>query len=367
MTTMFPNVLDANSDLVLSVVGARPHFIKAYPLVRAMEGLKTKHVILHTGQHYDNNMSALFFDELQMPTPDFNLNVGSGTHAEMTAKMMVGIEKVLFELKPKAVIVFGDTNSTLAATIAAAKYYFPVVHVEAGVRCGNRHMPEEINRRIIDHTSDFLITPSDLAVANLHREGITQGVLNLGDFMYDTFLFAKSVAQARASILGDFGVSAGNYILSTMHRESVTQSGIQLMAILDALDGLGEQVILPMHPRTRNRLRELGYVSKPSSMLQIVDPLGYLEMLDLLIHARCVVTDSGGLQKEAYWAGVPCITLMSETTWPETIENGWNVLIDVDMDHLRRAVKAPFPRGSRPEVYGSPGAAIRLVRTMGWV
>ncbi len=361
-----PNAFGVSSDTVLTVVGARPHFVKAYPLVRAMAGLNSKHVILHTGQHYDTNMSTLFFEELQMPDPDVNLNVGSGTHAEMTAKMMTGVEQVLFDLKPKAVVVFGDTNSTLAATIAAAKYYFPVIHIEAGVRCDNRRMPEEINRKIIDHSSDILVTPSEVATENLRREGITAGVLNLGDFMYDTFLFARSVALRRPPVLSNYGVEPKKYLLSTIHRELSTQSADQLRAILDALGSLGEPVILPMHPRTRARLSASGYSQIPGSQLQIVEPLGYLEMLSLLLNARKVVTDSGGLQKEAYWGGVPCVTVMSETTWPETIDAGWNVLVGVDVERMRAEVEKPNPKGERPEAYGAPGAAARLVQAMGW-
>lgn len=354
------------SDCVLTVVGARPHFVKAFPLVRAMEGLNTKHIILHTGQHYDFNMSSLFFEELKMPNPNFNLNVGSGSHAEMTSKIMLGIERVLFEIKPKAVVVFGDTNSTLAATLAAAKYYFPVIHIEAGVRCGNRRMPEEINRKIIDHTSDFLITPSTLAVENLKKEGINEGILNLGDFMYDTFLFAKSIAINKESSIDKYGIVKKGYILSTIHRESSTQSYEQLISILNTLGDLGEPVILPMHPRTRSRILENGYQQASDSKLQIIDPVGYIEMLDLLLHARYVVTDSGGLQKEAYWAGVPCVTVMSETTWTETVEQGWNTLVGLDMVKLKTAISMPFPLTAQTDIYGLPGSANRLVKVMNW-
>lgn len=354
------------ANTVLSVIGARPHFVKAWPLMREMEGRDTKHVVLHTGQHYDRNMSDVFFEQLRMPAPDIHLGVGSGTHAEQTAKIMVGVEQALFEIQPKAVVVFGDTNSTLAATIAAAKYYFPLVHIEAGVRCDNRRMPEEINRKIIDHTSDFLITPSRLAVDNLAREGITRGVLNLGDLMYDTFLFAKSAAERSEPPLAKYGVLARRFTLSTIHRELSTESAGQLARILDALGTLGEPVILPMHPRTRARLRDSGYTPPEGSQLRIVEPLGYLEMLSLLLHARRVVTDSGGLQKEAYWAGIPCVTVMTETTWPETIDAGWNVLVGLDMEAMRKAVAADVSGRERPEVYGPPGAARRLVDAMGW-
>ena len=355
------------SNIVLIVVGARPHFIKASPLIRAMEGLKTKFKILHTGQHYDKNMSSLFFEELEIPTPDYNLNVGSGTHAEMTGKIMVGVEKVLFDIMPKAVVVFGDTNSTLAATIASAKYYFPVIHIEAGVRSGNKRMPEEINRKIIDHTSDFLVTPSDLAVENLMSEGITSGVINAGDFMYDSFLFAKSLVLSRPSSISKYSLQKKKYILSTIHREKSTMSMGLLINILDGLGSLGEPVILPMHPRTRNLIDASDYSPKSDSQLTIIEPLGYLEMLDLLLHARYVVTDSGGLQKEAYWASVPCITCMDETTWSETIDAGWNKIAGMNIEKIQLALKAPTPHGPRPEVYGAPGSAQRLVKSMEWI
>jgi len=354
------------NNIVVSVVGARPHFVKAFPLVQQMNRLSTRHFIIHTGQHYDSNMSALFFEQFEMPTPDVNLNVGSGTHAEQTAQIMVGVEKIVCDLRPKAVVVFGDTNSTLAATLAAAKHYFLVVHVEAGVRCFNRRMPEEINRILIDHASDYLICPSELAERNLRREGVTEGVLNLGDFMYDSFLIAQAGAMKREGILRSHGVEPGKYILSTIHREASTENPQRLALILKMLGQLGEPVILPMHPRTRNCLRDIGFAPKERGLLKIIDPVGYLDMLQLLLNARKVITDSGGVQKEAYWAGVPCITMMNETTWSETVEVGWNVLVGLNQDLIYSAVRSPIPTGERPEVYGPPGAARRMVEALGW-
>jgi UDP-N-acetylglucosamine 2-epimerase len=354
------------NNVVVSVVGARPHFVKAFPLLKPMASLQSKHFIIHTGQHYDYNMSALFFEQFDMPAPDANLNVGSGTHAEQTAKVMLGVEKIVCELRPKAVIVFGDTNSTLAAALAAAKYYFPVVHVEAGVRCFNRRMPEEINRTLIDHMSDYLICPSELAVQNLHKERVTNGVLNVGDLMYDSFLFGKSAATKRASVLGGYEVEPGGYILSTLHREATTEDPEALSNILKTFERLGEPVILPMHPRTRHLISNSGVVLDKRSSLKIIDPVGYLDMLQLILGARKIATDSGGLQKEAYWAGVPCITLMNETTWTETVDAGWNTLVGLSTQLLNTALKAPLPTGERPEVYGAPGAARRLIEALGW-
>jgi UDP-GlcNAc3NAcA epimerase len=357
--------MDLN-NVVVSVVGARPHFVKLFPFAREMANRNTRHFIIHTGQHYDDNMSSLFFDQLKMPAPDVNLNVGSGTHAEQTAKVMVGVEKIVCEMQPKAVVVFGDTNSTLAATLAAAKYYFPVVHVEAGVRCFNRRMPEEINRTLIDHASDYLICPSALAARNLEREGLTKGVLNVGDLMYDSFLIAKSEAMARKEVFRQYNVEPGKYFLATIHREMATENPRKLVAILEMLGGLGEVVILPMHPRTTHSLRKAGLKVNQTRLLKIVDPIGYLDMLQLILNARKVLTDSGGVQKEAYWAGIPCITMLTETTWPETIEAGWNVLVGWDEESIRVAVTMPAPAGQRPEVYGPPGAARRMVDSLGW-
>lgn len=354
------------NDVVISVIGARPHFVKAFPLIREMSGRRTRHFLLHTGQHYDERMSRIFFDQLVMPAPDVNLGVGSGTHAEQTAKIMIGVEKIAREVNPKAVIVYGDTNTTLAAAIAVAKQYIPLVHIEAGVRAGNRRMPEELNRILVDHISDFLICPCELAVRNLHGEGRHHGVLNLGDLMYDSFLAARSAALSRSTALRDFGVKPGEYLLATIHREASTENVETLIAILHTLASLGETVILPMHPRTRARLAATAYTLGGSGGLRIVEPLGYLDMLRMLLHARKVITDSGGVQKEAYWAGVPCVTLMNETGWPETVEAGWNVLVGMDCRRIREAAQSVIPTGDRPEVYGPPGAARRLVEAMGW-
>jgi UDP-GlcNAc3NAcA epimerase len=353
-------------DIVISVVGARPHFIKVFPLVKAMAGRKTRHFILHTGQHYDDSMSKVFFEQLGMPAADINLNIGSGSHAEQTAKVMIGVERLVREMRPKAILVYGDTNSTLGATLAAAKHYYPVVHVEAGVRCGNRRMPEEINRKLIDHASDYLVCPSDLAVENLRGEGVTAGVLNLGDFMYDSFLAVKTLAVSRPGLLEAHRVESGRFILSTIHREAATDDPKVLFGLLQALAALDEPVILPLHPRSRARLAASGFTAQSFGSLRLIEPLGYLDMMHLLLHARRVVTDSGGLQKEAYWAGVPCVTLMNETTWTETISAGWNRLIGLDGASIASAIQTPAPTGARPDVYGAPGSAARLVEALGW-
>lgn len=358
--------------MIFSVVGARPHFVKASPLMNALKNSAMDVFSIHTGQHYDANMSDIFYQELGISSPDVNLGIGSGTHAEQTSAVLTGVERLLLEMKPSAVVVYGDTNSTLGAALAAAKYYVPVVHIEAGVRCGNRRMPEEINRRVIDHVSDVLACPSELAVNNLAREGVVEGVLNVGDFMYDTFLMAKEIASSYSFSLDRLGLCSGeDFVLATIHREESTASAATLSRILDELEEMGFPVVLPLHPRSRSVLETANIPLERSDSLRIVPPVGYLEMMFLLSHAKVVVTDSGGLQKEAYWAGVPCVTLMNETTWPETIDAGWNVLVDLQSDSICDAIRDftgdAAPVGTdRPEVYGAPGAAQRLVNALGW-
>ena len=358
-------------DIIFSVVGARPHFVKAAPFMAAMKASDHKVYTIHTGQHYDQNMSDVFFTELGLPTPDINLGVGSGTHAAQTAAVLIGVEKLLFQLNPIAVVVYGDTNTTLGAALAAAKQYIPVVHVEAGVRCGNRKMPEEINRGIIDNISNFLACPSALAAENLHREGLVAGIHDIGDFMYDTFLKAQAAATQSDFHLDRYGVSSGNFALATLHREETTASAKVLHTILNTLGALGRPVLLPMHPRTRACLNAAGIPLERSDGLKILAPVSYLEMVSLLRHANMVLTDSGGLQKEAFWAKVPCVTLMQETTWPETLDAGWNSLAGLDPIAIRSAVKRfseqpPIVSGEHPMPYGAPGAARRMVQALGW-
>lgn len=352
---------------IISVVGARPHFVKAFPLFEQMAPLRDRHIIVHTGQHYDENMSALFFDQFGMPKPDINLEIGSGTHAQQTCGVMLGIEKLVLDMRPEAVIVFGDTNSTLGAALAASKYYFPVVHIEAGVRCFNWRMPEEINRTLIDHASDYLICPSETSLRNLEQEGIVDGVMNIGDVMYDTFNRFKEVASRSSGLLPALKLKPREYVLATLHREATTDDPEKLVGILNALGSAGDAVVLPAHPRTRKLLERAGYEPAKNSTLNLIAPVGYIEMLHLILNARKIVTDSGGVQKEAYWAGVPCITMMSETTWVETVSAGWNTLIGLDVQKLRNALVAPSPVLPRPDVYGLPGASERIVKSMGWL
>ncbi len=361
-----------SNNLIFSIVGARPHFVKAAPFMEAMKISKYQVFTIHTGQHYDTKMSDVFFSDLNLPKPDINLGIGSGSHAKQTASVMTEVEKLIFKFKPIAVVVYGDTNTTLGSALAAAKQYVPVIHIEAGVRCGNRKMPEEINRGIIDSISDFLCCPSDLAVTNLHKEGIKKGVFNIGDFMYDTFLNAKQASADIKFDLTSLEIERGGYILSTLHREETTNSVKELCRILDTLGSLDIPVVIPMHPRTKSCLKKAGLSFKRSDLLKIIEPVGYLQMIYLLNHASLVITDSGGLQKEAYWSGKHCVTLLRETTWPETVEAGWNTLVGLDTISMRSAVTNFFdqklkPNSKRTEIYGAPGAAKRMIKKLGWI
>lgn len=311
---------------VLTIVGARPQFVKAAAVSRAIAGTDgVSEAIVHTGQHFDANMSDTFFDELSIPAPAYNLGVGGGGHGQMTGRMLEGIEKIIQENKPDVVLVYGDTNSTLAGALAAAKLHVPVAHVEAGLRSFNKRMPEEINRIMADHVSDLLLCPTQLAVTNLANEGITQNVMHVGDVMYDATLFAGEQASLKSTILDDMNLEPGSYGLATIHRADNTDDETRLRAVMAYLTQAsgGQQVVLPLHPRTRQALDRIGLVPEG---VRLIDPVGYLDMHRLLSGASIVLTDSGGLQKEAYFHRVPCVTLRDETEWVETIEAGWNRL-----------------------------------------
>ena len=357
---------------IFQVIGARPHFVKAAPFMDAMRESSHKIFTIHSGQHYDSNMSDVFFQELGIPEADVNLGIGSGTHAYQTAEVMVEVEKLILEHKPESVVVYGDTNTTLGAALAAAKLYVPVVHIEAGVRCGNYHMPEEINRGIIDKVSDCLVCPSDLAVENLAKEGIVKGVHNYGDFMYDTFLKAQAAAQAQGFDIAKYNVTEGEYFISTLHREETTRSAQTLAAVLDALGSFDYPVLLPLHPRTRACLNDAGIPLERSDNLKLLEPVGYLEMVSLMSHAKMALTDSGGVQKEALWAGIACVTLMNETTWEEIVEAGWNILTGLDPQKIKSAVQHylendPPALTDVTSIYGPQGAAQRVVKSLGWL
>ncbi len=333
----------------VSIVGARPQFVKASVLSRALR-LRHEEVLVHTGQHYDDNMSDVFFQELDIPRPAYHLDVGSGLHGAQTAAMMVRIEGVLDKEKPDRVLVYGDTNSTLAGALVAAKMRIPLVHVEAGLRSFNRAMPEEINRIMADHLSDVLLCPSRTAVENLRHEGILRGVHLVGDVMYEALMHAVG---RKSDVIARLGLKENEYLLATVHRAENTDNPERLKTILAALSELAasERVILPVHPRTRAVLKNAG-IAVQAPGLELIGPLGYLDMAKMERTARMILTDSGGVQKEAYWLGVPCITLRNETEWVETVETGWNVLAGASTADIVRAVKKFREPLRHPSLYG---------------
>jgi len=359
---------------IVTIVGARPQFIKAAPVNRAIRDHNDKEknpriteVLVHTGQHYDHGMSQIFFDELDISEPDLNLGVGSGTHGWQTGQMLVRIEKVLLEEKPDYVLVYGDTNSTLAGALAAAKLHIPLAHVESGLRSFNREMPEEHNRVIADHCSDLLFCPSQTAVDNLAREGILNGVHLVGDTMYDAVLQFAAIARKRSTILNDLKLEAKTYLLTTIHRPYNTDIPENLQNILSAFAEIGEVIVFPVHPRTQKKIAELENCFKQDlGNIKMIEPVGYLDMLVLEENARLILTDSGGMQKEAYFFGVPCITLRPETEWVETVETGWNVVVGADTSTIvggyQKAINSQPT--NRPNIYGNGAASLDVVRHM---
>lgn len=346
---------------LVSIVGARPQFIKAAPVSRHIRKMH-REILVHTGQHYDPGMSDIFFAEMNIPRPDYNLEVGSGTHGRQTGEMMARIEEVLLSEKPDRVLVYGDTNSTLAGALAAAKLESPIAHIEAGLRCYNKKVPEEINRLITDHLSSILFCPSELAVQNLAKEGIVSGVYNVGDVMNDAILEYADIADKRSSILEKLKISKKTFLLFTVHRSSNSDVCENLEKLINLLCSLEFPVVFPIHPRTKRRIREFGLEEKltKAANILVTEPVGYFDMLALEKNALKILTDSGGVQKEAYLLGTPCITLREETEWLETVETGWNVLAGTDPDQIKHAVYSPPPLGARPHFYGT-GQAGRLI------
>ncbi|MEQ1690717.1 MAG: UDP-N-acetylglucosamine 2-epimerase (non-hydrolyzing) [Gemmatimonas sp.] len=343
---------------ITTVLGARPQFIKAAPVSRALRAVHSERLV-HTGQHYDPLMSTVFFEELGIPAPDLSLHVGSASHGAQTGRMLEAIEQDLLAHRPDAVLVYGDTNSTLAGALAAAKLGIPLVHVEAGLRSFVRDMPEEINRIVTDRLSTICCCPSASARDQLAREGITEGVQVVGDVMLDALRDTVARVEMEPQRLTALGVTAHDYVLATVHRAANTDDPARLAAIIAAFGALERLVLWPMHPRTRHALAQRNVVMPAN--VRVVAPLGYLDLVAALSHALVTVTDSGGLQKEAYWLGVPCVTLRNETEWIETVESGWNVLADADTDRIVHAVlRAQTPSVPR-DAYGVVGAAQRVV------
>jgi UDP-GlcNAc3NAcA epimerase len=356
---------------LISVVGARPQIIKAAAVSRAIVEHNKKHpyhkineIIVHTGQHYDENMSHVFFKEFDIQEPNYNLGVGSGSHGQQTGKMLARIEAVLLKEKPDCCLVYGDTNSTLAGALAAAKLHIPVAHVEAGLRSYNRRMPEEINRVVTDHVSALLFCPTQTSVDNLAKEGISAGVHHVGDVMYDCILFyTKKTKSIEKEMLERLGIKSKSYYLATVHRAENTDNDARLTNIFEALNEIAATdcpVVLPLHPRTVKYARKHGL--EFANCVKVIQPVSYLEMVALENNARLILTDSGGVQKEAYWLSVPCITLRDETEWVETVESGWNTLAGADKRRIIDAVQHSHrPRYAIPGLmYGNGNAAKKI-------
>jgi len=369
---------------IITVVGARPQFIKAAAVSRVIREFNKKkdrlqEVLVHTGQHYDYLMDKVFFEELELPRPDYHLGVGSGSHGRQTGIMLERIESVMQKEKPKAAMVYGDTNSTLAGALAAAKLRIPIAHVESGLRSYNSAMPEEINRLLTDHLSTLLFCPTDQAVRNLSKEGIKDGgariVRNVGDVMYDSILYYSKVAEKKSGILHDLnlvdlqsGFRNPQYYLATLHRAENTDDPKRLKSILRALNEVGEEtrVILPLHPRTK-KVTKVYHLFSEFKNIKFIDPLSYFDMLKLEKNAKAILTDSGGVQKEAYWFAVPCFTLREETEWVETVGSGWNVLVGTKAEKIVEGVEGfhkKRPLRGRTPLFGDGKASEKIVQLL---
>lgn len=348
---------------ILTIVGARPQFIKSAPVSFALRQAGHQEYLLHTGQHYDYGMSQVFFDELGLPEPALNLGIGSGSHAQQTGQMLIGIEAALLAEKPDFTLVYGDTNSTLAGALASAKLHIPVAHVEAGLRSFNRQMPEEHNRVLTDHCADLLFCPTQTAVENLAREGITQGVNLVGDTMYDAVLKFGEIARQKSSILEQLSLAPRTYLLATIHRAYNTDTAGPLGNLFAAFGLIGEPILLPLHPRTRAAL-ERHTIPVPGNV-RIIEPVSYLDMLALEQQARLILTDSGGMQKEAYFFAVPCITLRPETEWVETAQSGWNLVVGTDPQRIAAAaLQHTWPSVPPAPLFGDGRAAEKIVQIL---
>ena len=346
---------------IFHIVGARPQFVKAAMISRAWTE-KGHEFLLHTGQHYDENMSRLFFKELNLRAPDKNLEIGSSNHAEQTAAMLMGIDKLLVQENPDAVLIYGDTNSTLAGALAASKRRIPLAHIESGLRSFNMDMPEEINRVLSDHVSDYLFCPTQAAVENLENEGITAGVYLAGDVMADALFLFSEISDATSNILNRLGLEKGSYALATIHRSGNVDDKEKLSAILEGLKRTDFSIVLPMHPRTEKMIA--AFQLQIPKNIQVIEPIGYLDMLQLEKNASTILTDSGGVQKEAYLLGIRCITLREETEWTETVESGWNTLVGWNTEKIANRFHTFSPTESRPALFGDGRAADKITELL---
>jgi UDP-GlcNAc3NAcA epimerase len=346
---------------IVTVVGNRPQFVKAAAVSRLLRE-RADELIVHTGQHYDDELSRVFFEELSVPAPDRELDAGGGTNTAQTARILAALEPVLEELSPSLVLVYGDTNSTLAGALAASQAGIPTGHGEAGMRSFDRSMPEELNRVLTDHASELLLCSTETAMLNLEREGVRGESHLVGDVMADVSLAFRDIAEERSEILDQLGLEPRSYLAVTAHRAGNVDRPERLEALVSLLEALPAPVVLPLHPRTRERLTAAGLMDRLSE-IKVVSPLGYLDFMKLARHARAVLTDSGGVQKEAYLLGVPCVTLRDTTEWVETVEAGWNTLVDLDPAAALAALERRPPE-DRPELYGGGHAAERVCEVL---
>ncbi len=344
---------------IASIVGARPNFIKCAPLSRELRK-DFKEILIHTGQHYDYDMNKIFFDELKIPEPDYHLEVGSGSHGEQTGEMLKRIEEVLIKEKTDLVLVFGDTNTTLAGALAASKLHIKIGHIEAGLRSYDKSMPEEINRVLTDHCSDLLFCPTETAVENLKREGIAKNVYLTGDVMVDALEEHIKIAEKKSKVLDELSIKSKEYYLVTVHRAENTDDFRRLKDIVDAFCEI-ENLIFPCHPRTEKYLQQFDLWDELIKKIKVIKPVGYLDMLILEKNAKMILTDSGGIQKEAYIFKVPCITLRDTTEWVETMDDGWNVLVDADKEKIVEIANDFEPEGEQRNVFGSGDASEMIV------
>jgi UDP-N-acetylglucosamine 2-epimerase len=349
---------------IVTIIGNRPQFVKAAAVSRLLREHHDE-LLVHTGQHYDDELSRIFFEELDVPAPDRELGAGSGTNTAQTARILAAIEPVLAEAEPDLTLVYGDTNSTLAGALASAQAGVPVGHVESGMRSFDRSMPEELNRVLTDHASDLLLCSTETAVANLKREGVAGEVRLVGDVMADVSLAFRDIAEERSRALEDRGLEPGGYLVVTAHRAGNVDDPGRLGRLVELLESLPLPAVFPLHPRTRARLEEAGLLERleRAEGLELAAPLGYLDFLKLVRHARAVLTDSGGVQKEAYLLGVQCVTLRNTTEWVETVQTGWNQLVDLDRQAALAALERR-PPAERPELYGGGHAAEHVVEAV---
>jgi UDP-GlcNAc3NAcA epimerase len=347
---------------IVTVIGARPQFIKAAVVSQALRVAGHQEILVNTGQHYDDNMAQVFFDEMGIPKPHFNLGVGSGTHAAQTSAALVGLEEILIREKPDWVILFGDTNATIAGALAASKLHIKIAHIEAGLRSFNRRMPEEINRIVTDVLSEKKFVPTQVAVDNLHQEGITSGIHIVGDVMVDALMQYTPIGEAQSDVLARHQLTEKSFVLLTIHRPSNADDDIRFKHILEAVGSVEQTVVFPVHPRSKARVQRL--LKDVNRSILTIDPVGYLDMMVLEKAAHTIITDSGGIQKEAYLHRTPCLTVRNETEWVETVRDGWNILVGETVEKIPELV-SNFPTPTRWEAhYGQGDAAHTIVEIL---